>query len=286
MEIRILKYFLEIAKEESITRAANHLHITQPALSRQIAQLEEELGKKLYFRDNYGIKLTEEGMLLRRRAQEIIDLEEKARTELMTPDSEKISGTIYIGAGETAGVRYIAGVLRELRGKYPAVTYRMISGDAEDVSYRLDKGLIDFGLFVGKVNLNRYNTVTLPDYDRWGVLVRTDDELAEHEYISPEDLIGRELLFSHQAKAQGEFSGWLGYPVSELNITGTHNLAYNASVMVREGLGILITIEGIISGEGLKFIPLMPEINAGLVLAWKKDAVLSKPALKFLSLIA
>lgn len=285
MEIRILKYFLAVAQEESITKAARNLHITQPALSRQIAQLEEELGKKLYTRENYGIKLTEDGLLLRKRAQEIIDLEEKTRAELMTPDGGNICGTIYIGAGETAGVRHIAGVLLELRGKYPGVHYRIISGDAEDVSDKLDKGLIDFGLFVGKVNLNKYDTITLPDYDTWGAIVRADDELAGHEYITPEDLRGRALLFSHQAKSQGEFSGWLGYPVSELNIIGTHNLAYNASVMVREGLGILITIEGIISGEGLKFIPLKPEIRAGLVLAWKKGAVFSKAALKFLSLI-
>ena len=285
MEIRILKYFLAVAQEESITRAAHHLHITQPALSRQLAQLEEELGKKLYVRDNYGIKLTEEGMLLRKRAQEIISLEEKTRAEIMTPDGENISGTIYIGAGETIGVRHIGKICKYLRNSYPKISYRMISGDAEDVSDKLDKGLIDFGLFVGKVNLNKYDTITLPDYDRWGVILRTDDELAGHEYISPEDIRHRDLLFSHQAKSHGEFSGWLGYPVNELNIIGTHNLAYNASIMVREGLGILITIEGIITSEGLKFIPLMPEIRAELVLAWKKGAVFSRTAQKFLELV-
>ena len=282
MELRVLRYFLEAANEGSLTRAALRLHIAQPSLSRQLAQLESELGKKLYYRENYGIKLTDDGLLLRKRAQEIIDLEEKARRELAS-EYESITGTIYFGAGETAGIRWIAGILRRLREKYPDITYRMISADAEDVSYKLDRGLIDFGLFVGKVNLNKYDCITLPDSDRWGVLVRNDDELAVREYISPSDLRARELLCSHQAKTHGEFTDWLGYSVDELHIIGTHNLAYNASVMVREGLGILLTIDGIVNGEGLKFIPLKPEVFAGLTLAWKKGAVLSKAAVKFLT---
>ena len=153
MEMRLLRYFLEAANESSITRAAQNLHITQPSLSRQLAQLEEELGRKLYTRESYGIRLTEEGLLLKKRAAEILGLAEKTISEL-SDSTETLSGTVYIGAGETAGVRHIAAVLRELRTKYPCVTYRMISGDAEDVADKLDKGLTDFGLFVGKVPLN------------------------------------------------------------------------------------------------------------------------------------
>ena len=283
MEMRLLRYFLEAANEGSITRAAQNLHITQPSLSRQLAQLEEDLGRKLYTRESYGIHLTEEGLLLKKRAAEILDLAEKTRAEL-AENSDAVNGTIYIGAGETAGVKYIAGLLRELRAKYPCVTYRMISGDAEDVADKLDKGLTDFGLFVGKVPLNKYECIPLSDSDRWGIIARKDDELAQHDGITPSDLRGRELLLSHQAKTHGEFSEWLKYCPDELNIIGTHNLAYNASVMVREGLGVLITIEGIINAEGLKFIPLEPEIRAGLVLAWKKGAVFSKAAKKFLEL--
>ena len=283
IELRLLRYFLEAANEGSITRATEHLHITQPSLSRQLAQLESELSKKLYTRESYGIRLTEEGLLLKKRAQEILDLEAKTREELAATTGT-ISGTIHIGAGETAGVRHIAGILRKLREKYPLITYRMISADAEDTADKLDKGLTDFGLFVGRVPLNKYNCITLPYSDRWGLIVRTDDELAGRESITPEDLRGRELLFSHQAKTHGELSEWLGYPIGELNITGTHNLAYNASVMVREGLGVLLTIEGIVNGEDMKFIALKPEINAGLVLAWKKGAVFSKAAVKFLEL--
>ena len=282
LDLRTLKYFVETAREENITRAAEHLNITQPTLSRQLAGLEESLGKKLYVRESYGIRLTEEGRLLFERAQEIIELEHKTLTEL---SGNNINGTVYIGSGETAGVRHIGRVLRALRAKYPGIRYRMISGDAEDISVKLDRGLIDFGLFVGKVNLMKYECITLNDSDRWGVIMRSDDELSVKKYITPDDLKGRELLFSHQAKSQGEFSEWLGCPVNELNITGTHNLAYNASIMVREGVGILVTSEGIISTgsrSGLKFVPLKPEIKAGLVLARKKESVLSGAAKKFL----
>ena len=290
MKLRVLKYFLEIAREGSITKAAEHLHITQPTLSRQIAQLEDELGEKLYVREKYGIRLTDEGLLLKKRAQEFCELEDKVRSEFSGDDN--ITGTVYIGAGETEGIKYVAKILKQIRKKYPGITFRMISADAEDVTDKLDRGLIDFGLFVGKVNLNKYNCKILPYHDTWGIITRRDDELAAREFITPEDLLGRELLFSHQAKTHGEFSEWLGYPVNLLNIIGTHNLMYNASVMVREGLGILLTIEGIANVTGnsdLQFIPLKPELTAALVLAWKKypepDYALSKAAKKFLDML-
>ena len=282
MELRTLKYFLEVAREGNITRAATHLHITQPTLSRQLAQLEEELGEKLYTRESYGIRLTEEGLLLKKRAEEMLELDEKICLEF---SGENISGTIYIGAGETVGIKHIARIIKHLREKYHEIKFRIISADAEDVTDKLDRGLIDFGVFVGKVNLNKYDCIILPHYDTWGIMTRYDDELAAKNFIVPEDLRGRDLLLSHQAKSQGEFSEWLGYPVDALNIIGTHNLAYNASVMVREGLGVLLTISGIvnIAGESeLRFVPLMPELKAGLVLAWKKEAVMSKAARKFL----
>ncbi|MBQ6971852.1 MAG: LysR family transcriptional regulator [Synergistaceae bacterium] len=284
MELHILRYFLEAAKELNITRTAAKFHVAQPAMSKQLGKLERELGRKLYVREQHGIRLTPDGILFRKRAQEIVDLEEKTLAEFAQDDTQIISGTVYIGAGETAGVRRIGRVLREIRAEYPGINYRMISGDYEDVAEKLGKGLIDFGLFVGKVSLKDYDCLILPESDRWGAIVRVDDVLADREFVSPSDLRGRELLFSHQACTQGEFSEWLGFRADTLNITGTHNLAYNAAVMVREGLGILITIDGIISTgneSGLRFIPLMPEIRAGLVLAWKKDAILSKAAQKF-----
>ena len=284
MELRTLKYFLEVAREGNITRAATHLHITQPTLSRQIAQIEDELGEKLYTRENYGIRLTEEGLLLKKRAEEMLELEEKIRLEF---SGGNISGTIYIGAGETVGIKHIAKIIKHLREKYHEIKFRMISADAEDVTDKLDRGLIDFGVFVGKMNLDKYDCITLPHYDTWGIMTRYDDELASKKFIVPEDLRGRELLLSHQAKVQGEFVEWLGYSVDKLNIIGTHNLAYNASVMVREEVGVLLTISGIVNVAGendLRFIPLRPELKAGLVLAWKKDAVISKAARKFLEI--
>ena len=286
IDFRLLQYFLVAAEEGNITRAAQRIHITQPSLSRQLAALESELGRKLYTRESNGIKLTDEGLLLKKRAHELLDLEAKTRDEI-TSCGENITGTVYIGAGETIGVKYIADILLKLRKKYPDVKYRMISGDSEDVSDKLDRGLIDFGVFVGKVDLNKYDSIMLPNSDKWGVIMRSDDDLARKKFITPKDLRGRKLLFSHQAKSQGEFSEWLGYSIDELDIIGTHNLVYNASIMVREGLGVLVTIEGIIGTEcdsGLRFVELKPEIRAGLILGWKMGAVFSKAANKFLEI--
>lgn len=285
MELRLLKYFLEAANELHITRTAEKLHMTQPSLSKQLGTLERELGRKLYVRERYGIRLTNDGILFRKRAQEIVDLEAKTLAEFADDYAQNITGTVYIGAGETKGVKYIGQVLSEIRAEFPGINYRMISGDYEDIAEKLTRGLIDFGLFVGKVSLKDYDCLALPECDTWGLIVRSDDPLAQKESITPYDIKGCELLFSHQAQAHGEFSEWLGFRADTLNITGTHNLAYNASVMVREGLGVLITIDGIIDtsqNSGLKFIPLMPAMKAELVLAWKKEAILSKAAQKFL----
>lgn len=285
MELKLLKYFLEAANELHITRAAERLHITQPALSKLLGALERELGRKLYLRERYGIRLTNDGILFRKRAQEIVDLEAKTLAEFADDNTQIITGTVYIGAGETDGVKHIGRVIRKIRAEFPGINYRMISGDYEDVVEKLTRGLIDFGLFVGKVSLKDFDCITLPESDTWGLVVRSDDPLAVKDSITPDDIRDRELLFSHQAQAHGEFSEWLGFRADSLNIAGTHNLAYNASVMVREGLGVLITIDGIINtsnDSGLKFIPLMPEMKAELVLAWKKEAILSKAAQKFL----
>ena len=287
MEIRILRYFLEAARQENITRAAERLHITQPTLSRQLHQLETELGKKLYVRSNYRIRLTDEGMLLRRRAQEIIDLEEKTKAEF-SAEREGVSGTIYIGAGETAGIRYIGDALRKLRGGHPGIRYRLISGDSDNVAEKLDRGLIDFGVFVGKANLDKYGCLTLPDEDTWGMLLHKDDPLVRQGFVRPEDLPGRPLLFPWQAMTQGELVDWLAYPVERLDVVGVYNLAYNASVMVREGLGAALAIEGIVETTGrsvLRFVPLKPKMTARLVLAWKKDALFSPAAEKFFELV-
>ena len=284
MELRVLKYFLEIAKDENLTRAAERLYITQPTLTRQLHQLEEELGKKLYTRTNYKIRLTDEGKLLKERAQEFLDLEEKTKADIQG-SSENISGVIYIGAGETVGIRFVGKILKKLITQYPKINYRMISADSEGVTEKLDRGLLDFAVFVGKNKIEKYNYITLPDSDRWGVIIQKDSPLAKKEFITPEDLLKMPLLTSYQAIKENEFEGWLGYPQEKLNIIGFHNLVYNASVMAREGLGAVLTIENIIKEDELKFLPLKPELRARLTLAWRKNAMFSKAAKKFLEYV-
>lgn len=286
MEIRVLRYFLEAAREGNITRAAARLHLSQPTITRQLHQLGEELGVKLFTRGSVNIRLTREGLLLKERAQEIIELEEKTKTDLSSVQKD-IGGIVCIGAGETAGMRFVGRVLRVLREQYKNVRYRVISGDREGVAEKLDKGLTDFGVFVGKVNLEKYDYLVLPDVDAWGLLLLKDDPLVEQGFVRPEDLLERPLLSSYQAMAEGEFVEWLGYPVEKLNVVGLHNLMYNAAVMVREGLGVVLTIEGIIDTSeqsDFRFVPLKPEMAARLVLAWRKDTVLSPAAGKFLEI--
>ncbi|MFQ7103458.1 MAG: LysR family transcriptional regulator, partial [Anaerovoracaceae bacterium] len=234
MELRVLRYFLAVAREQNITAAAETLHVTQPTLSKQLMELEKELGRTLFIRGNRKITLTEDGMFLRKRAQEITELVDKTEAAF-TADSETIVGEIFIGSGETEAIRYIAKSLSRLQALHPGVTFNLYSGNGEDVSERLDKGLLDFGLFVGMTDLKKYDYLTLPCYHRWGLIMRKDDSLAKEESITPDMLPGLPLLCSRQALIQNELSGWLGIAFEELNIIGTYNLIYNAAVMVEEG---------------------------------------------------
>ena len=284
MELRVLRYFLAVAREESITAAADRLHITQPTLSKQLMDLETELGKKLFLRGKRKITLTEEGMFLRKRAQEIVDLADKTESDFRV-QGELIGGDVYIGCGETEGVTYIAKAIDRLHTLYPQIRFHLYSGNGEDVTERLDKGLIDFGLFVGLTDLKKYDYLKLPAFDTWGLLLRKDDPLASRDSITPKDLEGLSILCSRQALIQNELAGWLGFSPEKLNIVGTYNLIYNASVLVEEGIGCALTIDGLINTSGdssLCFRPLKPAISAGLVVAWKKYQVFSKAAEKFL----
>ena len=249
MELRLLKYFLAVAREENITAAAESLHITQPTLSKQLMELEAQLGKTLFLRGKRKITLTEEGMFLRKRAQEIVDLADKTEAELMA-SNEVVEGDIYIGAGETQGVHFIAKAIKKLHSRYPNVRYHLYSGNGEDVSERLDKGLIDFGLFVGNIESKKYDYLKLPMADTWGLLVRKDDELAKRNCIGPNDLLNIPLLSSRQALIQNELSGWLGYEFEKLHIVGTYNLIYNASLMVEEGMGAALCLDGLLNTSG------------------------------------
>lgn len=284
MELRVLKYFLAIAKEESISKAADILHITQPTLSRQIKDLEKELGSTLFIRGNRKITLTNEGILLKKRAEEIIELADKTEAEFHSHD-EIISGDIYIGGGETDAIRIIARTAKELQNEYPNIRYHLFSDNADDVTGRLDKGLLDFGILIGPVDIRKYDFIKLPVKDTWGLLMQNSSPLATKDFIESKDLLGLPLLCSRQTLVSNEISNWANYDFEKLNVVARYNLIYNASIMVEEGLGYALCLDKLINTTGdskLCFKPLYPKLESPLYIVWKKYQVFSKASEKFL----
>ncbi|HIY21082.1 MAG TPA: LysR family transcriptional regulator [Candidatus Flavonifractor merdigallinarum] len=279
MELRVLHYFLAVAREQNISAAAQSLHLTQPTLSRQLKELEEELGKQLMVRGNRKITLTEEGMLLRRRAEEILELVDRTEKEVMQVDNT-ISGDIYIGTGETDGVRQIARLANQLQRDYPGIRFHIVSGDAVDVCERLDKGLLDFGILLGDIDKMKYHYLILPMRDTWGVLMRRDSPLAQQKAISPQDLWDKPLILSRQVDNKSGLYRWLRKEPTELHTVATYNLIYNASLMVDEGMGYAFTLDKLVNttGSNLCFRPLEPRLELGMYLVWKKSQRFSKPA--------
>ena len=287
VELRVLQYFLAIAREESISRAAEYLHITQPTLSRQIKELEDELGRRLFVRGSRKITLTEEGMLLRKRAEEITALLDKTESEIASA-GESVSGDVFVGCGETENMRFLVRAAKRLRDDYPGVYFHLFSGHEEAVAERLDKGLVDFALFIGQVKLEKYNYLTLPLEDVWGVIMRNDNPLAAKRSIRPADLEGVPLICSRQMLDNNEMSGWLGRDFHEMEIAATYNLIYNAALMAEEGIGVVLTLKGlggVHPGGAVCFRPLEPTVTARLVLAWKKYQIFSRAAEKFLEYV-
>ena len=287
MELRVLRYFLTIAREGSITNAANVLHVTQPTLSRQIHDLEEELGQRLFVRGNRNMSLTAEGMILRKRAEEIISMVDKTEAEFHSM-SNVVSGDIYIGGGETEAVKLIAQIVCELRTAYPEIHYHLYSGNAEDVTERLDKGLLDFGLLIQPADISKYDYFNIPARDTWGVIMRKDIPLAKKETIRKEDLLNVPLICSRQViseeRHRNEFAEWFGEDFDKLDIVTTFNLVYNAAIMVEAGVGYAITIDKIANtteSSSLCFRPLEPQLDSGLNIIWKKDQVFSAAAALF-----
>ncbi|MSA00921.1 LysR family transcriptional regulator [Lactonifactor sp. BIOML-A3] len=287
MELRVLQYFLAIAREQSIVRAAQSLHLSQPTLSTQIKNLEEELGKQLLIRGTKGsrkVTLTEEGMILRKRAEEILDLVKKTEKEVTLSD-DIVMGDIYIGTGETDAVRILARTAKILQNAYPGIRCHISSGNSTFVMERLDKGLLDFGIIFGTVDLKKYNTLRLPSKDVWGVLMRKDSPLASKNKISPEDLWDKPLILSQQEYKGGKIMQWLKLQETDLNIAATYNLIFNASLLVEEGLGYAIGFDKIINTSGnssLCFRPLTPGLEDEINIIWKKYQIFSKPAEKFI----
>ena len=288
MELRVLQYFLAVAREQSIIRAAESLHLSQPTLSTQIKNMEKELGKQLLIRGSNGsrkVTLTEEGMILRKRAEEILDLVKKAENEIVLSDKILV-GDVYIGAGETDGIRLLARTAGILRREHPGIHYHISSGNSKYVTENLDKGLLDFGLIFGNPDLKKYNSLPLPFKDVWGVLMPAGDLLEEKESISPEDLWDKPLLISQEETEGGPLLQWMKKKRDSLNITVAYNLLFNASLFVEEGLGYAICFDKIIPTAGnrpLVFRPLNPPLEAEMNLIWKKYQIFSKPAEKFLN---
>ena len=286
MELRVLRYFLAVAREESISDAAEFLHITQPTLSRQLMDLEEELGKQLLIRGkrNRKIMLTEDGMRLRKRAEEIVALADKTEAEFLAAD-DAVSGDVYIGCGESDAMRIIAKTAVKLRQDYPDIHFHLYSGNAEDVSERMEKGLLDFGIFITSANIDKYDYLKLPAYDTWGLIMRKSDKLAAKDFITPQDLQGLPLIMSRQALVQEDISRWGKKQIQDLNVVATYNLVYNAAIMTREGFGYTLTLDKLAntgSDSDLCFRPLKPELRINLNIVWKKYQIFSKASQKFL----
>ena len=285
MEFRVLQYFLAVTREESVSGAAEFLHLSQPTLSRQLKDLEEELGKQLFIRGNRKITLTEEGMLLRKRAEEIVDLMQKTEEEVKASD-ETIAGNIYIGAGESAGNRILAKTAFALRQDYPDVNFHISSGNSVFVMEQLDKGLIDFGVIYGEVDYSKYESIKANFKDTFVVYMRKDSELAQKEFITPEDLLGKPLIVS----AQEERDNWptlskFTSDLSKIKVVATYTLFFNGSLLVEEGLGYALCFDKLINlnkDSNLCFRPLRPVVETTPHIIWKRYQVHTRAAQKFL----
>ena len=285
MELRTLRYFLAVAREESMTEAANVLHVTQPTLSRQIADLERELGCELFERTNRSTILTESGMRLRQRAEEILSLVDQAESELM--DGGRISGNICIGAGETRAAHLLTETFVELRCEYPEVTCELFTGNADVVEERLERGLLDFALVIEPVNVEKYEWLRMPERDRSGVVVAADSEWAALDAVTPEDLARMPLLTSSRTvNRMVDIEAWSGgrLTASDLNVVGRFDLIGNASLIVRSGAACALSIDHLfhLNDPGLRFVPLEPEVGIGSYVIWKKYRLRSRACEEYL----
>ncbi|MFQ9716547.1 MAG: LysR family transcriptional regulator [Blautia sp.] len=281
MEFRSLQYFLMVAREENITKAANLLHLTQPTLSRSIMQLEEELGVKLFTRSNHNIILTEDGMLLKRRAQELVSLAEKTKRDFQRGDME-LTGEISIGSGEFRSTRCLSKLIASFRKKHPLVRYQIYSGNSENIKERIERGILDFGLMMEPIDINKYEYVSMPIKEVWGVLLSESSSLSQKESIRADDLLGVQLISARGERMYPEIRAWFGEYYDQIEIVASGNLLYNEAIMAQEQIGVVFGIELDCSYPGLKFIPLSPSIETPTVLTWKKNQILSSATLAFI----
>lgn len=287
MEIRQLSYFLAVAREENMTRAAELLHVSQPTLSKTIKSLEEELGKKLFTRHSFSIELTDEGMLLRDRAEDLIAMADKIEQEFVSLD-DVTGGDLYLGLAESYQIRYLARVLGRLKSVYPSMNYHITSGDTEQVTEKLDKGLLDFAVICEPPDERKYEYTEFPETDIWGAVMPSDHPLAARESVTIDDLVGQPLFCSEQSWNY-EIAEWAGDRKDELHLEGSFRLSYNGSLFAREGLGLLLTFRHLVDcspGSGLEFRPLDPPQETHLYLIWNRYQTFTPIAGKFLAQIS
>lgn len=281
-----MRYFLAAAREENMTRAAELLHVTQPTLSKQLKSLEDELGKKLFIRHSFSIQLTEEGVLLRKRAEDLVRMADKITEEFHTLD-DLSGGEIFLGLAESYQIRRIAAVIRTLKNIYPDLRYHITSGDTEQVTEKLNKGIIDFAVLAQEPDTSRYHSLKFPDSDLWGVVMPASCPMAQKETIRMEDLIGLPLFCSEQGW-HNDITKWCNNRIDQLHLEGSFRLSYNGSLFVKEGLGYLLTFEHIINtspDSGLVFRPLAPKLETNIYLIWKKYQVFTPISERFLEML-
>ncbi|WP_295157281.1 LysR family transcriptional regulator [uncultured Brachyspira sp.] len=288
MDIKSLTYFLTAAKEGSITKAANFLNLTQPNLSRQINNLEKEIGKKLFVRSNYSIKLTSDGILLKKRAEEIIDMIDKTRMEFKSFD-DIIAGDIYIGSAETYYIKLIANIIKELRESHSNIIYHIHSGAYSEITEKLDKGLLDFGILIGNIDSSKYDYIDIPYKEVYGLLMRKDSHLSKKNFIEKNDLFDVPIIcpktFVNNKMQTSKFNEWIGNDFDKLNIILSYNLIYNAALMVEEGIGYALTIDKLVNTantNNLCFIHLKPKLEIESRIVWKKNQIFSEASKIFL----
>lgn len=284
MEIRVLKYFLMAAREENITKAANLLHLTQPTLSRQLMQLEEELGVTLFKRSKHRIILTEDGMLLRRRAEEIVSLAEKTKDDFLHKTAH-LTGTVAIGSGELRSSRYLMQLISDFQKTNPLVQFTLYSGNSDNIKERIERGLLDIGLLQKPVDVTKYSYVYTPVKEQWGILLREDSPIANKKLISPKDLLGMSVIMPERKLIQNELRNWLGQYEKDIRIIANGNLQYNMAILAHETGSCVITLDMECNYAGMRFIPLFPTIESETVLAWKKTQAFSPASAAFIEYI-
>lgn len=286
MELRSLRYFLTVVESSSISKASKVLNITQPTLSRQLKDLEVELGTKLFNRDPKGIILTDEGLFLKNRAEEILSLTNKTQQEFDSKKQQVLAGHITIGCVEADNSDTLAMILEELTQDYPRITFTIVSGTSDDITEKLDKGLLDVAILLEPISVDKYEKLALPRTERWGLLVPKNSTIADNKCITPQMIIESKLLISGREEIQNMIAHWCGCNLDELKIVGTYNLIFNIFALVENNVGNAITIEGATSNRNMahrfSFIPLNPEVNTNCVLVWKKSKILTPVLEEFL----